>query len=78
MFESLGHASSDIGSYINSLYLTDESKVIGALLNLAECSPDQAARIESAAVGLVEVMRRDRSEKSGLDAFLDAYDLSSE
>ncbi len=77
MFESLGHASSDIGSYINSLYLADESEVIGGLLNLAECSPDQAARIESAAVGLVEVMRRDRSEKSGLDAFLDAYDLSS-
>jgi len=57
---------------VNSLYLADESKVIGILLNLAECSPDQVARIESAAVGLVEVMRRGGSEKSGLDAFLDA------
>jgi RHH-type proline utilization regulon transcriptional repressor/proline dehydrogenase/delta 1-pyrroline-5-carboxylate dehydrogenase len=77
MFESLCDASTPIGAYVNSQYLADESEVIRGLLTLAECAPDQAARIESSAVALVEVMRRDRSKKSGLDAFLDAYDLSS-
>ena len=69
MFESLSNASTEIGSRINARYLADETGVIGDLLELARCSAAERRRIEA--------VRRDRSGKSGLDAFLHAYDLSS-
>ena len=77
MFESLRNATTEIGSRINARYLADESEVVNDLVTLAQCLPGQCRRIENRAVRLVEIMRRDRAEKSGLDAFLHAYDLSS-
>jgi RHH-type proline utilization regulon transcriptional repressor/proline dehydrogenase/delta 1-pyrroline-5-carboxylate dehydrogenase len=77
MFESLRSASTDVGSRINASYLAAESELLDSLLERARCSPAQRMRIEATAIELVEIMRRERAEKSGLDAFLLAYDLSS-
>jgi RHH-type proline utilization regulon transcriptional repressor/proline dehydrogenase/delta 1-pyrroline-5-carboxylate dehydrogenase len=77
MFESLHRMSTEVGSKINLNYLADESELLGGLLDRARCSEKQRIGIEATAVELVDVMRRERAEKSGLDAFLMAYDLSS-
>ncbi len=77
MFESLRRISTDVGCRINARYLADESELLDGLLDRARCSVQQRASIEATAVELVEVMRRERAAKSGLDAFLMAYDLSS-
>jgi RHH-type proline utilization regulon transcriptional repressor/proline dehydrogenase/delta 1-pyrroline-5-carboxylate dehydrogenase len=77
MFESLSNASTEIGSGLNARYLADESDVVAELLKLARFPAGKSRRIEASAAEFVEIMRRDRAEKSGLDAFLHAYDLSS-
>jgi RHH-type proline utilization regulon transcriptional repressor/proline dehydrogenase/delta 1-pyrroline-5-carboxylate dehydrogenase len=77
VFESLLNASTDVGDRINADYLAEESELLDELLARARCSPRQRSRIEKTAIEFVEVMRRERAEKSGLDAFLMAYDLSS-
>jgi len=77
MFESLRGFTTEAGSRINARYLADESELIGELLPVARCSARQRKRIEAVAIDLVGVMRRERSAKSGLDAFLHAYDLST-
>jgi RHH-type proline utilization regulon transcriptional repressor/proline dehydrogenase/delta 1-pyrroline-5-carboxylate dehydrogenase len=77
MFESLRSASTEIGSRINASYLADEAELLDLLLERAQCSARQRKGIETTAIELVEIMRRERAEKSGLDAFLMAYDLSS-
>jgi len=77
MFESLRGIATEAGSRINARYLADESELIGDLLPIARCSGPQRKRIEATAIDLVGVMRRERSAKSGLDAFLYAYDLST-
>ncbi len=77
MFEGLRSFSTEIGSRINARYLADEADVIADIIERARCGDGDRRRIEAAAGQLVEVVRRDRAEKSGLDAFLSAYDLSS-
>ena len=77
MFSAPELGLSDLSRAINPDYLRDETELVTLLC--AEASFDHAARsrIERLAARLVASVRRYRKERSGLDAFLDQYDLSS-
>ncbi len=68
---------SPIGVAINSRYLGEEAQCVRDLLSLARLAPAQAAEVRALALGLVEAVRRNRTRKGGLDAFLKQYDLGS-
>lgn len=63
---------------INQAYRIDETLCLENLLQQALISKEQINRIQERARELVNNIRKNRLEKSGLDAFLHAYDLSSE
>ena len=63
---------------VQSNYLADETQCVTDLLSLIELTPEQHRRIGQRAHKLVETVRAQQSEQSGLDAFLQEYDLSSE
>lgn len=63
---------------ICAAYRSDETVVIEKLLQDAQLDPSQIDRINNTARKLVTEVRRRRVGKSGLDAFLFEYDLSSE
>ena len=77
MFEALQRYGSAIGQRINPDYLRDETELVQSLLTAARCAPAQREAIAARARELVIAVRRDRAAKSGLDAFLSEYDLSS-
>jgi RHH-type proline utilization regulon transcriptional repressor/proline dehydrogenase/delta 1-pyrroline-5-carboxylate dehydrogenase len=62
---------------ITAAYRADETQVINERLQQAEINPDACERIENKARELVIAVRKERLTKSGLDAFLQQYDLSS-
>jgi len=63
---------------INRGWLADEADCLQRLL--AQCDPDadREAAITATASELVEAVRANRHRKSGIDAFMHEYDLSSE
>ncbi len=63
---------------ITEAYRRDETLCINALLAEAAFSPDALARIHTTAAQLVIGTRKNRKQEGGIDAFLRAYDLSSE
>lgn len=63
---------------INRHYLGDEEHLVRALANAARVSEGQRAKIASRAQALVEGVRNYQARRSGLDAFLHKYDLSSQ
>ncbi len=63
---------------INRLYLGDEEKIVAALAERARLAPEQRQRIAGQARRLVDGVREHQQERSGLDAFLRQYDLSSQ
>ncbi|HEY6643636.1 bifunctional proline dehydrogenase/L-glutamate gamma-semialdehyde dehydrogenase PutA [Povalibacter sp.] len=71
-------AERSVAAKINRLYLGDEEKIVTALADRARLTPDQQQRIARQARGLVDGMRESQQERSGLDAFLRQYDLSSQ
>ena len=67
-----------VGQAINAEFLGDEERLVTKLAAAARFSdPDTAAVIDTAS-RLVEAVRRAPASKSGLDAFLRQYDLSSQ
>ena len=66
-----------VNNVLSPLYLADESQVVQALLAEAQPSGQDAAAIAATARQLVEAVRRNRQQTSGLDAFMTEYDLSS-
>jgi len=62
---------------INDLYLADEVPLVRDLAELAEPGKEQRTGILATASSLVEAVRRNKSRDSGIDAFLQQYDLSS-
>ena len=67
-----------VGQAINAEFLGDEERLVTKLAAAARFSdPDTAAVIDTAS-RLVESVRRAPASKSGLDAFLRQYDLSSQ
>ncbi|HUO95127.1 MAG TPA: bifunctional proline dehydrogenase/L-glutamate gamma-semialdehyde dehydrogenase PutA [Steroidobacteraceae bacterium] len=67
-----------IAGAINRLWLADEESVIRELLPLARLEPQARAAITAHAASLVERVRGVRVDKTGMDAFLREYDLSSQ
>lgn len=69
---------SGVAERVNPRYLADETPLVRELADLARVDADDAAKIRETAVRLVESVRRNRAQVSGLDAFLQKYDLSSQ
>lgn len=63
---------------INRNYLGDEGRIVRALADAARVSEAQRAKIASRAQALVEGVRNHQARRTGLDAFLRKYDLSSQ
>ncbi len=62
---------------INPQWLGDESTLVRRAADRARLAPAQATQVRGLAQSLVEQVRGARREQSGLDAFLQQYDLSS-
>ncbi|MFK8051750.1 MAG: bifunctional proline dehydrogenase/L-glutamate gamma-semialdehyde dehydrogenase PutA [Woeseiaceae bacterium] len=75
---SLDYATSGSAHMINGQYLQDEAACVAALLALADESSADSAAVHETAIGLVERVRKLNDGRSGLDAFLQKYDLSSQ
>jgi len=71
------HTNKALREKIGALYRIDESIAIGNLLPLAELSDDIKARVAARAGNLVSLIRAERSDRSGIDAFMHEFDLSS-
>ena len=67
-----------VAAAINRLWLADEEAVLRELLPLARQEPAVRAGITAHAAALVEAVRGVRVDKTGMDAFLREYDLSSQ
>jgi RHH-type proline utilization regulon transcriptional repressor/proline dehydrogenase/delta 1-pyrroline-5-carboxylate dehydrogenase len=67
-----------IGTAINEDFLADEEKLVRSLADRARLEPALRDEIQKTAHRLVEGVRRAPASKSGLDAFLRQYDLSSQ
>lgn len=59
-------------------YLCDETKQIERLLDIAELDETSARQIETEAADLVAKVRESAAESSGINAFMQQYDLSSQ
>jgi len=67
-----------IAAAINSNYLADEEQLVTEIANRARLPDELRARIAARARELVRGVRDNRITKSGLDAFLRQYDLSTQ
>ena len=63
---------------INDLYLADETRCVDKLLPQAKLDDAARERIHEQATRLVEAVRANSSDKGGVEAFLQQYDLSSQ
>ncbi len=59
------------------VHRTNEREAVRRLIKEAELSPETLKRIDAHATALVESIRRNRAQSSGLDALLHEFDLSS-
>ena len=66
------------GRAINGDFLADEETTVRALARSARLDDETSARAQETARQLVQAVRQAPSGKSGLDAFLRQYDLSSQ
>jgi len=78
VFDGVAPALKPLRAAINELYLADETCCVDALLAQAKLDAPARSRIQAQATHLVEAVRRNRSAKSGVEAFLRQYDLSSQ
>ncbi|HWK73800.1 MAG TPA: hypothetical protein VNQ81_05980, partial [Povalibacter sp.] len=67
-----------VAAAINRHYLGDERKIVVALAERARLEPLRQRRIAELARRLVAGVRERQKQRSGLDAFLNQYDLSSQ
>ncbi|MEO0364188.1 MAG: bifunctional proline dehydrogenase/L-glutamate gamma-semialdehyde dehydrogenase PutA [Pseudomonadota bacterium] len=72
------YTASDATRGLSTAYLADEQTQVEALLKIAAESDSQRDNIHKTAVGLVEHVRRQNEDRSGIEAFLQKYDLSSQ
>ena len=70
--------ASSVAEAINRRYLAEEAPLVHELADIARLSEDAASSVRATAMRLVESVRRNRTRVSGLDAFLQQYDLSSQ
>jgi RHH-type proline utilization regulon transcriptional repressor/proline dehydrogenase/delta 1-pyrroline-5-carboxylate dehydrogenase len=64
--------------HINDLYLTDEESLVRELASAADPGNAGARKIRKTAAQLVHAVRKNSKADSGIEAFLQQYDLSSE
>jgi RHH-type transcriptional regulator, proline utilization regulon repressor / proline dehydrogenase / delta 1-pyrroline-5-carboxylate dehydrogenase len=67
-----------VGVAINGDFLADEERVVRQLANIARFDPVMHDAVHATARQLVEAVRKAPASKTGLDAFLRQYDLSSQ
>ncbi|MGH8175180.1 MAG: bifunctional proline dehydrogenase/L-glutamate gamma-semialdehyde dehydrogenase PutA [Steroidobacter sp.] len=67
-----------VAASINRYYLGDEEQIVRTLADAARVTPEQRGRIAAQAQRFVEGVRTAQAKRSGLDAFLRKYDLSSQ
>jgi RHH-type proline utilization regulon transcriptional repressor/proline dehydrogenase/delta 1-pyrroline-5-carboxylate dehydrogenase len=65
-------------SHLQAAYRADEDALVAGLLGKARLPDDARERITATARSLVEAVRANRSTRSGIDAFMNTYDLSTE
>jgi RHH-type proline utilization regulon transcriptional repressor/proline dehydrogenase/delta 1-pyrroline-5-carboxylate dehydrogenase len=70
-------ALTECGREINGTYLADESQMVRELIEVARLPPGEAGAVRVLARDLVLAVRRNRTGKGGIDAFLRQYDLGS-
>ncbi len=78
LFSGASDFLTPIGRAINDDFLADEESTLRRLADAARMSPEDAAQVMSTASRLVQAVRKAPASKSGLDAFLRQYDLSSQ
>ena len=66
-----------LGVRINELYLGDEEAIVRRLADVARLAPERRERVQQRAAQLVETVRRTRVTASGVEAFLQQYNLAS-
>lgn len=71
-------AERSVAAAINRNYLGDEEQIVRDLAEAARLSATQRERVAMRAQQLVEGVRTIRTKRTGLDAFLRQYDLSSQ
>jgi len=67
-----------LGQAINADFLGDEETLVRSLADMARLDPAQHDEVQATARKLVEAVRKAPAAKTGLDAFLRQYDLSSQ
>jgi RHH-type proline utilization regulon transcriptional repressor/proline dehydrogenase/delta 1-pyrroline-5-carboxylate dehydrogenase len=78
LFASADELQTPTGRAINADFLADEEALVRRLADAARLDAGARAQVKARTVQLVEAVRRERLAKSGLDAFLRKYDLSSQ
>src|SRR5262245_33458063 len=78
LYRDAADLDTEIGRRINDEFLADEETIVRRRAAEARLSQTDREAVRATAVRLVESVRRERVAKSGLDAFLRKYDLSSQ
>ncbi|UTW41561.1 bifunctional proline dehydrogenase/L-glutamate gamma-semialdehyde dehydrogenase PutA [bacterium SCSIO 12844] len=74
---SLTYRKNPLMLTISDYWAIDEETIVKSLANQAQLQEGQIEKVQSIASELVAQVRRERLSKSGLDAFMMQYDLSS-
>ncbi|WP_258547267.1 bifunctional proline dehydrogenase/L-glutamate gamma-semialdehyde dehydrogenase PutA [Thalassospira xiamenensis] len=69
--------ANEIRAKIRETYRTDEEVVVERMIEAARLAPEQSARVQDRAYQLVARVRKADNGKSGIDALLHEYELSS-
>ncbi len=78
LFADAADFLTDAGQAINEDFLADEEMVVRRLAAAARLGDADSAEVQATATRLVEAVRLAPAAKSGIDAFLRQYDLSSQ
>jgi RHH-type transcriptional regulator, proline utilization regulon repressor / proline dehydrogenase / delta 1-pyrroline-5-carboxylate dehydrogenase len=78
LYPDAADVDTDVGRRINKDFLGEEEAIVRRLATEARLGSGDRASVRATGVRLVEAVRRERTAKSGLDAFLRKYDLSSQ
>ena len=68
--------SSALRQALRETYRADETQIVNSLIEKARFTPEEQRRIFERARPLVETIRDKRLKTTGIDAFLNTYDLS--
>ena len=78
LFADADDVLTPVGQAINADFLGDEEAIVRRLADLARLEAAEGEAVQATARQLVEAVRHAPASKSGLDAFLRQYDLSSQ